>query len=248
MALSFFDANGVAGVDSLFIPIADLPGITSTELASGEPSAKKHSKLLFSLLYKLTSSYNSAHLGFHISKLKPSVSGDFVNQSFSVRTQLVIDILNDGVAVIPVPASGDNVGIGDFSLTDYFAGASILDSLDSTGGAGVLIPLSDLALHGSTATTLSTDDRKLLFALISLVTLSNDFAVRSANPAVSSAIISKVQGTPALVELPPTSYATTNPTTGLLTANKDRQLILQRDYTYTLQLSLSALTTEINYA
>jgi len=247
MAISFFDASGVAAADGLFIPITDLPGITSTELASGEASNKRHSKVLFSLLYKLFGGYNTAHLGFYISKLKPSVSGDFVNQSFLVKTQLVINAISNNIDVIPVPVSGDNDGIGDFSLTDYFVGASILDSADNTGGAGVLIPLADLAQHGGTATTLSTDDRKLLFALISLITFSNDFAVRSANPVVSSAIIAKANSSIALVELPASAYAVTNPTTALLTANKDRQLILQRDYTFTLQLSLSALTTEINY-
>lgn len=247
MAVSFFDSSAPAGVDGLFIPITALPGITSGELAAGEPSSKKHSKLLFSLLDKLVSGYNPVHLGFSISKLKPVVSENFINQSFAVKTQMVVDLINDSLEVIPVPTSGDNSGIGDFSLTDYLPGASILDSLDDTGGAGVLFPIADLALHGHSASGLSTDDRKILFALISLITYSNDFAIRSSSPAVSSAIITKSNGIISITELPSNSYAVTNPTTGLLLTNKERQPILQRDYTYTLQLSLSALTTEINY-
>lgn len=247
MAVSFFESSAVAGVDGLFIPISDLPGITSSELATGEPSPKKHSKLLFSLLDKLYSNYNPLHLGFYISKLKPTISGNFVNQSFAIKTQVVVDTINDSLEVIPVPSTGDNSGIGDFSLTDYLPGATILDAIDTTGSAGVLFPIADLALHGYNAVGLTTDDRKILFALISLITYSNDFAIRSTSPAVSSAIITKSAGIISFVELPTNSYAATNPTTGLLLINKERQPILQRDYTYTLQLSLNASTTEINF-
>jgi hypothetical protein len=248
MSISFFESDSVAGADGLFLPIASLPGITSTELASAEPSSKKHSKFLFSFLYKLVSSYNPLHLGFYVSKLKPTVSNDFVNQSFVIKTQLVINAINNNIEVIPVPATGDNTGIGDFSLADYFPGASILDSTNNTSSAGVLIPIADLELHGHNATGLSTDDRNILFSLISLITHSDDFPVRSSSPAVNSAIISKSNGSYALVELPASAYSLTNPTTGLLLANKERQYILERNYTFTIQLSLNALTTEINYA
>lgn len=248
MSISFFENSSVVGADGLFFPISDLPGIVASELATLEASNKKHSKFLFSFLDKLATGYNTNHLGFSIIKGKPTISNNSVNLTYNISTQVVVNLINNNVIPIPVPSSGDNLGIGDFGLADYFPGVSVVTSTD-TAGPGVLIPFTDLTNYGVSGTpTLGTDDRALLFSLVSYITESSGFAVRSTSPAVQSAIITKQLASNVLTELPTISYAATNPTTGLSSSNKSRQLVLQRNYTYIIQLSLSALSTEINYA
>lgn len=247
MVLSFFETSSVVGADGLFIPISDLPGIEASELAAAEPSGKKHSKFLFSLLDKLASNYNATHLGLSIIKGKPSVSGNNVNQSYTITTQSLINFVDNSINVIPVPSAGDNTGIGDFGLVDYLPGVTEVISTDSAG-PGVLIPYTELQNYGlHNPPVLGTDDRKVLFSLIAYIVDSPAFAVRNNSPVVQSAIITKSATGNKLAELPAIAYANTNPTTNLLTANKDQQLILQRDYAFVIQLSLSALSTEVNY-
>lgn len=246
MAITFFDSNSTVGADGLFIPITDLPGVESSDFAGAEPSNKKHSKFLFSLLDQLESNYNTTDLGFSISKLKPTVSGNFINVPFSVSVQSLINLKNNSVETIPVPTTGDNIGIGDFGLDAYLPNATIVTAVDSAG-PGALIPLTDLQEYGIVGTpTLGTDDRELLISLFAYIHNNADFAIR--NTSVQSAIVVKSVSGEGFVNLNNTAYDdNTHPTTGLLSANKNEQLVLERSYRFILQLGISASTSEINY-
>jgi hypothetical protein len=243
--IEYFDAAGNASADGVFIPLSDLPGVTASELASAQPSAAKEGKAMLSLLNKIfavTSPDLFFKLGFTPTKEAPDgVSADIFNQVFAITSQKLVNLDTDSLSVVPVPTSGANSGLGDFAITDVFAGAVKVDAAGAVAGAGIVINTSGLLPYSSlthASINVATDGRAWFAALADHLAI--DSVKRSAT--VASAVISGIASSLSASAIPAEYIASTDPTSGILAADVPSRGLVNRTDTFTLQLQLNQST------
>lgn len=257
MALQFFDvAGGTASFDGIFIPVANLPGVTASELATAE-GTKRISRVVAALLeqiYTVLSPTNFRKLGFAVTKTNPSVVGNSLSITYGTTIQRLSNTGSGTTTMIPVPTTGTNSGQGDFALFDVFSGSTIVDSADVIAGAGVILPYSELQGYGAPQWSGldiggGEDNRDLLAAIISYLHDSADVIVRTNS--VLSAVTNRSVSAPQLVVMPSTAYFTAvtnvNPTTGLSTSDIDINAIFSRTYSMTVQFAIALANLDVNH-
>lgn len=256
MALSFQygDTGFNANSDGVFIPVANLTGVTAQELASGQSAISKEGKALFGLLNRLYTVVNPssfAKLGFSVARNNPSpVNVDVLNDVFSISFQYLVNALLESVTVVPVPTSGANSGVGDISMLDVFPGATKVASGAATGGAGILIPSSDVSAYAPNLShaglTLANDCRNYLSAL--LVYAADNVTVRATG--ITSAVTSAVLGAYGTLTIPASYYAATDPTADVDSADLPNLALLSRTIQFTVQTvrDQATQTFDINVA
>ncbi|NJR73300.1 MAG: hypothetical protein HC773_05585 [Scytonema sp. CRU_2_7] len=243
--LTFADAAIVgAGVDGIFIPLAALPGLLSTELADAQANHLKYSKAIASICEKLIASITT--LGFEgaisFSATKPNPAGaglNLFNQSYNFSYIKVLDLQGQEIVEIPVPTTGTNLGIGDVDITDIFASAAKISAGDDISGAGVIVatslltPYSSISHPGLTING-STDNREAISALIAW--LGNGTLVRSTTDA-SGITARTLQTPPTIAAIPAAFTALPNPTSGILAA----ETIVRSTITRTVSITVNFL-------
>lgn len=246
--LEFSDAAFNPTVDSLFIPVADLPGVDAAELAAAEDYATKEGKALLAFYNQLHSTVSPAafgKLGLTVTKGTPANGGgiDLVNQVFTVLVQSMVDLAASALTPIPVPTAGDNSGIGDFAIADIFPGAVTVAASAATGAAGVAFPMSLITAFGGNAIGAANyatgqDNRADLFAL--LQSISGDVATRSAD--TQSAVVNRALGAVQATAIPAAFTQATNPTSGIASAEVPFRGLIQRTASISIQLQLNQTT------
>lgn len=240
MALEYFDAAGTATSDGVFIPITDLPGLLSTELAAAEPAAKKMARSIYAVMKQLFTILNPTSfnkLGVTISRAEASGGFGLSNKTYTLGVQYLANISADTVGMLPIPTIGANSGVGDFAVIDLFPNAAKVAAAGAVAGAGILIQTADLVGYGSPShaslnIASGQDNRSWLAALMNWLT--STISVRSTT--VSSAFTAVSRGTPANATLPANATDTTNPTTGLLTSDLTKTFSSSISYSITIQL------------
>ena len=253
--LEYFDADGSAVADGIFIPVANLPGLTSAELAAAQPATTKESKSIFAILNAIFATVSPSafnKLGFAVTRGNPAGSGDNVfSQTFTHTWQKLVNLDAATIGVVPVPGSGANSGLGDFSIVDVFPGAAKIAAAASTGGAGIVIPTAELLgftslTHAGLTVSGSSDNREWFNALSDA--MANAVSVRSAT--VSSALTAATVGTINALAIPTAYTQATDPISGILLADVPARGLITRINTFVVQsvLNQAAQTFDVNIA
>lgn len=245
LAIEYFDAAGTATLEGVFIPLAALPGITAPELATAESVAAKEGKTILSLLNKIYTTVSPdlfSKLGFNADKEAPDgVSADVFNQVFSVTSQKLVNLDTDSLSVVPVPISGANLGLGDFSITDIFAGAVKVAAAGAVSGAGVVINTIGLLAYSSlthASINVATDSRAWFAALADHMAI--DSIKRSTT--VASSVVSGIASSLSASAIPADYIASVDPISGILVSDVPSRGLVNRTDTFTLQLQLNQAT------
>lgn len=249
----YFDADGAAVAAGVFIPVADLPGLTAGELASA--NADKVSKAILGLIntiYSVVSPGGFNKLGWALTKANPTGTGaDLISQNYGVTIQYQVDHATNTLGQIPVPTAGTNLDVGKFAIADVFPSATKVAAAGATGGAGVLIPSADLEAYGAPAhaavnPAAGQDNRNWFAALMNH--LAVDAPIRTAE--VASALTVRTRANAAALTLPAAYTQATNPTSGIDAADLGHLSFFSQSYSFTLQLSLDqeSQTFDVNHA
>jgi hypothetical protein len=243
-------AGGTAFFDGVFIPVANLStvgGITgASEFADSEAAAVKRDKALFaiaSISNTALAARSTAGTLLGVTVTTPN----FQSFTWTVSNTTQFYEKRNGstpLAPLPVPTTGTNNGVGDFALTDIFAGAAKVASGATVAGSGVLIETAPLVRYGSPAhasLSVSGDNREYMSALFRWMASSSEVPLNSnstANP-VESAVTAKTASAPVIFTLPAAAIAATNPTTALTSADSDILVLIS----VTSSISFKAKTT-----
>jgi hypothetical protein len=240
MAIVTFNAAGTSTNAGIFIPIADLPGVTSSELNPANSAPSTQANAVFGLLkqvYSVISPSSFAALGYSVgnSEAKPGVG--LTTRTYSLTAQYLSDLNALSVAPIPVPGSGSNSGVGKFSITDVFPSAALVAASGSVSGAGIVIETSPLNNYGAplqaSLNPVSGQDNRNWFA--ALFNWMTDGGLTARVPGTTtSAITAANRSTPSAASLPVNATASSNPTTGITSSQLNS--IVVNSITYTISI------------
>lgn len=218
---NFFTESVSAGAENgvnagVFVPLAELPGMASGELATTGATAEAHG--VYALLNSLYSALAPLPSLGIINLIKTAPAGTGTNrysEGIGATFQYLINLQTGAASVLPLPTIGSESGIGAIYLEDIWGAAAIITTEGAIPGAGLVVPETLIAQFGGvTPGAVDTDCRGWIAALFSAMTAG--VSVRSAT--VSSAIVSKTNpATSRLtgVAIPPAWYDAVNPVTGI---------------------------------
>lgn len=244
----------------MYIPVSNLPGMTSTEFATSEPINRKEGKTIFSLVQKI---HNFLSVNTDVLSLVSAIGNPAIvdNTLITLPYGLTVDYLTNvsygSISMLPVPTIGVYTGIGEVSLRDIFPNCLIVDDTSNNtelvaAGPGVLISTDDLSTYGffndvpnSTIETINiTADNRYAIASIFQSICDGNISVRTSS--IASGITSISISTASSVTIPTTYYSNTNPLTGISSADLDHLSLTRRNYSITFELSLVPEVLEIN--
>jgi hypothetical protein len=236
----YFSAAGNTVAAGVFLPVASLWNVQDAELASN--AADRESRVIFGILEKLCNPNSSFvtlqnKLGISSSYSTPTgVGTSLINQTYTLTAQYFANLANNTIQPIPVPTSGSNSGQGGVKIVDAFAGATKLAASADTGGAGVLIPSTELVPYGAPAHAsidVNQDSRAWLSALF--LYLADKATIRSSNTA--SAVVAVNPVLTVTGALPAGALvAANNPTSGIDPTKQITNVLITRSVSVTLQL------------
>jgi len=236
----YFSADGNTTAAGVFLPVASLWNVQATELAS--TAADRESRVMFGLLEKLCNPNSpfvtlANKLGVSSAYTTPTGAGtNLLNQTYTLTAQYFANLANNSIQPIPVPTSGNNSGQGVVKIVDAFAGATKLGATTATGGAGILVPSSELASYGGPAHAsidVNQDGRAWLSALF--LYLADKATVRSATVASAVTAVNPVLTVTGV--LPAGALvAASNPTSGIDPTKQVTNVLITRSVSVTLQL------------
>jgi len=242
-------ANGVpAGV---FIPVADLAGLTQAELS--QTGATREGKVIYGLLNSVYAGLAEiASLGLvNLTKSDPSGTGvNRFTESISLSVQWLLDLSSRSFSSIPRPSIGAEAGKGKVTLADIWPDAEIILPEGAISGPGVLLADSLLTTYGASELTVTTDDARDWIGALFAAMVANA-TVRTAT--VASGITTRtnpltIRGTGATI--PASWFDATNPVTGILAADVPHLRVFQETYSieYELETNPDTQTLEIRVA
>jgi hypothetical protein len=236
-----FSSSGTAAAAGVFIPLADLPGLSQSEIET--TGAELEGNLIYSLL-------NAFYMGLNVrntlgivglSKTNPQGNGtNRYTEGVGFGYQRLINYKTGTIAPIPLPTIGTEAGAGDCAIAYLFSGAQIKAQNAAIPGAGIVIPHALVADYGATSpTNTGNDARDWIGAL--LIAMAANTTLRSAT--VPSAITSRVS--PATlrsvgIAIPPTWYDANNPITGISPEDLPYSRIIQDTITIEYELMSDA--------
>jgi len=245
----YFSAAGDTTAAGVFLPVASLWNVQATELASN--AADRESRVMFGILEKLCNPNSpfvtlQNKLGISSTYTTPTGAGtNLLNQTYTLTTQYFANLANNSIQPIPVPTSGNNSGQGVVKIVDAFAGATKLAAAADTGGAGVLVPSTELIPYGAPSHAnidVNQDSRAWLSALF--LYLAHKATVRSANTA--SAVVAVNPVLTVTGALPAGALvAPNNPTSGIDPTKQVTNVLITRSVSITLQLLVNTQSETI---
>lgn len=241
LAIEYFNVAGTATAEGVFIPVSDLPGVTSSELL--ESTVYKEGKVTLALLNRMYSvTALQSLLGFAVTKEAPDgVDADIFNQTFLITYQKLVKLDTDNITIVPLPTSGANSGVGGFSIADIFPGAVRVSATDAVTGAGIVINTLGLAPYSSLAhadINVSNDSRAWFYAVADHLVI--DATKRSAS--VSSSVVTGIASSISASGIPADYIATTDPVSGIVAADVRSRGLINRTDTITIQVQLNQTT------
>lgn len=243
LACEYFSATGSATANGIFIPVSDLPGVEATEFASSEATLTKECKAMFAILNAMNGKFTDK-LGISHNKGQAAGAGvDLVRITHTFAQQWIANYESNTFEVIPLPLTGNLVGINDVTFEDIFPNAAKLDASDSTGAAGVLIPTTLLQEYGApshASIDLTVDSRDIIASLMYLYAGEGEY--RDADSATGLVTISQPLAT--ITAIPSAAISDNNPTTGLdkIKASTGIYTLLTKTVSFTFEVLLDQLT------
>jgi hypothetical protein len=244
--LEFFDASGTAVAAGVFIPISDLPGVLSTELASGEAANKKKIRFLYGACkairnsvtassWLLNQTANSGNiLGSTFTTTEVNGGVGLKNITFTSTTTFISNKGDSTLSLIPLNLTSD----GALLVTDIFPNAVKVAAAGAVAEAGVLIPSADLVGFGGIAhnslTLATSDGRKWLSSLMSY--LFENLVLQTAS--VASALLTKSR-TLGQLDIPTSATQATSPTTGLSSSSLNLYTAITDSLAFTIQIIIN---------
>lgn len=252
LPIEYFDAAGTVASDGVFIPLADLPGVTASEFSASESVAKKDAKAMLAVLTVLNAyiaDETNTVLGVTSEENPPAgVDINILQKTFVFSFRKFVDYSLDAIADLPLPTTGLLNGLGGIAISAIFPGATKLaGGTASTPGAGLVIQTAGLAKYApvsQTSITVGSDSRTWFTGLLQALAL--DAERRSGT--VVSAIVTTTAGQTTGLIFPATYTVGTDPETGLALADLPKLGLVQRALSYTVELILnpSAQTYDVN--
>lgn len=253
MTLQFLPEAGTATSAGIFIPRANLNGLTiDGELATNEPSDTKQCKFLAAFLSTfqtiLTANRSDPNslatgLGFTLAKGNPTGSGQGrFQQTFTATFTTVFDNTNNTAYPIPVPSAGTNNGKGVLLVTDIFPDALNVAAGGAISEAGVVIPHADVDLYGAETTTDVANDTQSRKWFASMFRMLFDSIPLRATGVTLSAVTVKTLNDITQYTLTESDTAATNPTTGLSSAELTMLDIYSRSIQFTIEYLIDETT------
>ena len=251
MALNFeyFSASDDTVAAGVFIQVTDLWNVQSGELEGSQ--ADRESRVMFGLLEVLANPNGPLNdienkLGLLSTYPNPvGVGTNLVNQTYNLTALYHADLSSGSIAPLPVPTVGTFDGIGGVSVVDVFPNVTELSPVDSTGGAGILIPSALLEAYGGPAhaAIITSIDSRSWFAALFLY-MADNATIRSAS--VASAVVATNPVVAAIGALPSgAQIAATNATTGLDPADQVTNMVLTRTVNLTMQKLIDTQTETV---
>ncbi len=220
-------ANAENGVlPGVFIPIANLQGITAGELANNQTDILWEGKIIYGLVNQLFARLTGlSPLGI-VSITKGSPSGTGTNrftETVSFITQFIQDYSTRTFYPVPLPPST----VGKASIADIFPNASLVTDGGAISGAGILFPHSLANTYGAvTPSSVSVDSRDWIFAIMHAAIVESTLRTSSVASAITNRtnlLNNRVAG----LAIPTTYYDASNPTSGILAANTPHLRLIQ---------------------
>lgn len=245
LQIEYFDVSGIATNAGVFIPITALPGVLATELAPSISVPLKQSKVHLAMLnriFDVVSLTTFIALGLTVTKNTPNGTGvNRIAQTFTATWQKVVDLSSNSLSVIPVPSTGANTAVGDFSLLDIFPSAAKVAAADPVPSAGIVIATIPLAQYDGDLTQAnitispSSDNRNYIFALLTYMAIAMDLRSPTVPSAVSGLSASAI-GASAI----PTAFTQlTDPTSGINALDLPKLGLITKSLSYTIELEMN---------
>lgn len=251
LGLQFGDAAFNASADCVFIPVADLDAtdIVAADFAAANSADAKASfavAAIFEKMYQVMSPDTFRKLGWTISK--DTITGVDEDQFSIAYTASYSKVVNDDldvVTVIPVPTSGVNTGLGDFSVTDVFPGAVKVASGATTGAAGVAISSTELGRYtglAHAAIDVAADSRDWFGALVSHLCRDSD----KRSTTIETAIVRGTRSNKTSSAIPAEFTQATDPTSGIPSAEAYKYSLDSRTCTAAVEYLVDYATGRIS--
>ena len=237
--IAYFPAAVAAGAGNgvpagVFIPQADLPGIT---LASELGNANKERKVAYSIANRVHDALQGIanKLGLSNSRSMSTGAIDRINQNFLLTVQFVADHAANTLSVLPLPGST----AGEVALSALFGGAALVGAEAAVPGPGVIIPSALIATNGGMVPADPGDDcRSWLNAVYQSMVLSLEPSDAVISPSRSSAT----------GQTPGADFTGPSAITGLDADDLPRLSFFSVTYSVTLQISLNQATQTFDLA
>lgn len=239
--------NGV--IPGVFIPIANLQGITTGELANDQTDILREGKIIYGLANQLFARLTAlSPLGIvSITKGNPTGTGtNRFTEAISFITQWVQDYSSREFYPVPLPPST----VGKASISDIFPNASLVINEGAIPGAGILFPHSLANTYGAvTPSSVSVDSRDWIFSIMHSAIAESTLRTSS----VASAITNRtnlLKNRVAGLAIPTAYYDASNPTSGILAADTPHLRLIQETLSieYEVESDPSDQTQEIRVA
>jgi len=220
------NTSTAVGAAGLFIPQADLVGVTAAEMTTSTPDSKIALGLLEGIYTKVTALTNK--LGVSVSKANPTgVGNNLITQNYSAVFTNVVNLRTLAVSQLPLNAA--NFGI--VTVANLFPGASIVAATD-TPGKGIVLPFTSLASYGSgpaISNVNTSDARSTLQALYFMLVDELD---------VGNGVVSTGKSNIAATT-PSANFTGTGAITGLAAADLPYRAFYTITYNATIRLKLN---------
>ena len=250
------EVPNVLPITGLFIPATSLLGIEPTDFALNQQATLKYSKAIFAIIQSIYSSLsiNQNKLGISCSITRPTVMGTSkISYSYSFSIDYLVDTATGKTKQIPVPTSGVYSGIGKVSLLDIFPNSIAIKStadsnLITTAGILLEIPADYGFYNDVTGSTLATFNISgdCRYAIAAILASFIDGGVNIRTNTTPSGVISLSTSPATTIDIPANYYTTSNPISGINSADLDHLSIIRRTYSIAFELLLLPEYLEVN--
>jgi hypothetical protein len=248
LSLEYFTAAGTAVANGVFIPIANFAngGLLPGELATATTEYQKEGKFAYALL-DIFSRPTATSPNILTDKLAISISKgafaaatnttnqlDLVSRSYTVSWQVVGNSADNSFLLLPAPTTGSFATTSIVAFTDIFPDAVKVAAGGAVPGEGVLIPNAEVDRHGGptyATLDLGADCRDYIAGLFNFI--GGEIEIRDATIATAVTNVTQLQDT--TFTPPDAAFDATNPTTGLLPADRNLYLACTRSRTITFE-------------
>jgi hypothetical protein len=242
-----FAGSGTASNAGIFIPLADLPGLSQSELAT--TGSTLEANLVYAMLNALYSAMAPMTiLGIaNLNKSQPAGTGTGrFSEAIGFAYQRLINFKLGTVGAIPIAVTGTEAGMGSLTIEDIFPGAAIVSQGGAITGAGIVVPSSLVSDYGaSTINNIDDDARAWVGAL--LPAIAAGVTVRSAtveSAITSRTLISGIRSTG--VSIPAAWYDAANPLTNISAADLPWLRVIQDQVTIEYEMAIDADTQTLS--
>lgn len=234
-----YTGSGTASNAGVFIPLADLPGLTQSELATTGSTLEGH--LIYAVLNALYLSMSPMTiLGIvNLSKSQPTgnATGRF-SESIGFAYQRLLNYKTGAISAIPLAISGSEAGMGTVTIEDIFPSGEIVAQGGSIPGAGVVVPNSLIADYGAgILNNAGSDARSWVGAIMSAMAAVATVRSTTVESAVTSrTLVSAIRSTG--VAIPANWYDPSNPLTNISVSDLGWLRVIQDQVTIEYELTI----------